>query len=106
MAETIDDTKTFTIELTAEPGEGRIVNQNYPASVKHGAAFDVNASTENIGDGSGTFVMELHIDGTLESRSAEFTLAAGATSTDKIPEATAPAVGESMSIDVKCIRIT
>jgi hypothetical protein len=106
MAETIDDTKTFTIALTAEPGLGEIVSLNYPASVKHGAAFDVSASTKNIGGGSGTFVMELHIDASLQSRSAEFTLAAGATSADKIPAATAPASGASMSMAVKCIRIT
>lgn len=106
MAETVDDTKTFTIELIAEPGLGEIVNLDYPTSVKHGATFDVNASTNNVGSGSGTFVMELHVDGVLQSRSAEFTLAAGATSTDKIPVATAPASGASMSIVVKCIRIT
>jgi len=106
MAEIIDDTKSFTIALTAEPGLGEIVNLDYPTSVKHGAAFDVNASTKNVGSGSGTFVMELHVDGTLQSRSAEFTLAAGATSTDKIPAATAPTSGTSISIVVKCIRIT
>lgn len=106
MAETVDDTKTFTITLTAEPGLGEIVSLNYPSSVKHGATFDVNASTKNTGSGSGTFVMELHINGSLESRSAEFTLIAGGTSEDKIPSATAPASGASMSIVVKCIRIT
>ena len=106
MAETIDDTKTFTIALTAEPGIGEIVSLNYPASVKHGAEFDVNAATKNIGSGSGKFVMELYINGSVQSRSAEFTLAAGVMSADKIPAATAPAEGTSMSIDVKCIRIT
>lgn len=106
MAEIVDDTETFTIALTAEPGKGEIANLDYPASVKHGATFDVNAATKNIGSGSGKFVMELHINGSLESRSAEFTLAAGATSTDKIPAATAPTTGTSMSIVVKCIRIT
>lgn len=106
MAETIDDTKTFTIALTAEPGLGSIVNLDYPTSVKHGASFDVNASTKNVGSGSGTFVMELYINGAMASRSAEFTLAAGETSADKIPAASAPAAGESMSILVACIRIT
>ncbi len=106
MADIVDDTKSFTIALTALPGKGEIVNLDYPASVKHGATFDVTAATKNIGSGSGTFVMELHIDGTRQSRSAEFTLAAGATSTDKIPAATAPTTGDSMAIIVKCIRIT
>jgi hypothetical protein len=106
MAETIDDTKTFTIALTAEPGLGEIVSLNYPATVKHGASFDVNASTKNVGSGDGEFVMELYVNGSLESRSAEFGLGAGATSTDKIPAATAPAEGTSMAIAVKCIRIT
>lgn len=106
MAEIVDDTKTFTIALTALPGAGQIVSLNYPETVQHGATFDIDASTQNIGSGSGRFVMELHINGSLEARSAEFTLAAGATSTDKIPAATAPASGTSMSIVVKCIRIT
>ena len=106
MVDIVDDTKTFTIELTALPAEGSIVDLNYPVTVQHGGAFDISASTKNIGSGSGTFVMELHVDGVLKVRSAEFTLAAGATSTDKIPTATAPAAGESMSIEIKCIRIT
>ena len=106
MVETIDDTKSFTIALTALPGEGQIVNLDYPTSVLHGATFDVNASTKNIGSGSATFVMEMHVDGVMISRSTEFTLAAGATSTDKIPVATAPTSGASMAIVVECIRIT
>ena len=106
MAEIVDDTETFTIALTALPGAGQIVSLNYPATIQHGATFDITAATKNVGSGSGRFVMELHINGTRQSRSAEFTLAAGATSSDKIPAATAPASGTSMSIAVKCIRIT
>ena len=105
MADIVDDTKSFTIALTAEPGAGSIVNLDYPTSVKHDATFDVNANTKNIGSGSGMFAMELWADGVLKSRSADFTLAAGATSTDKIPAAAAPASGASMAIVVKCIRI-
>lgn len=106
MADIVDDTKIFTIALTEPPGEGMIVDINYPATVPHSATFDVNAHTKNIGSGTGTFRMEIHIDGTLQATSAEFTLAAGAISPDKIPAATAPPSGESMSIVLKCIRIT
>lgn len=106
MVDTVDDTETFTIALEAVPGLGEIVSLNYPAKVQHGTAFDITAATKNSGSGSGVFVMELHVDGGLKSRSPEFTLAAGATSADQIPAATAPASGASMAIVIKCIRIT
>jgi len=107
MADVLDDSKTFTVALTAPSGKGEIVNLiQPPGAVKHGATFDVDAATKNVGSGSGTFVMELYINGTRQARSAEFTLAAGATSIDKIPAAPAPASGASMAIVVKCIRIT
>jgi hypothetical protein len=107
MAEITDDTKTFTIALTAPEiqAEGKIVSLSYPLSVVHGAAFDVDASTENLGTVSGVFKMQLIINGALKATSAEFTLAGGATSADKIPVANAPATGDSMDITVKCIRI-
>jgi len=106
MAETIDDTRSFSINLDAKPGKGEIVNLDYPESVLYGAEFNINASTKNIGDGDGKFVMELRIDGVVESKSGEFTLAPGATSADKIPPAIAPSSGAAMSIVVNCIRIT
>jgi hypothetical protein len=107
MVDITDHTKTFTIALTAPevPAKGEIVNLTHPASVEHGAAFDVDASTENLGTVSGTFKMQLFIDAALEATSPEFTLAGGATSSDKIPAANAPASGDSMDITVKCIRI-
>jgi hypothetical protein len=108
MADITDDTKTFTISLTAPaiPAKGKIVSLSYPLSVVRGAAFDVDASTENIGTESGVFKMQLIINSVLKATSPEFTLAGGATSTDKIPPANAPASGDSMDITVKCIRIT
>ena len=108
MADIVDDTKTFTIALTAPevPAEGRIVDLTYPIEVEHGATFDVNASTKNLGTLSGTFKMQMFIDGSLISTSAPFALAGGATSTDKIPSATAPASGDTMAMTVKCIRVT
>jgi len=108
MVDITDDTKTFEISLTAPeiPAKGSIVDLTYPESVVRGAAFDVNASTKNIGTVSGIFKMQLLINDVLKATSPEFTLAGGATSTDKIPVANAPASGESMDIAVKCIRIT
>jgi hypothetical protein len=50
--------------------------------------------------------MQLLINGAIKSTSAQFTLAADATSTDKIPAATAPTSGTSMTYEIKCIRIT
>lgn len=106
MVDITDDTKTFTIALTAPeiPAKGSIVDVTYPASVVRGAAFDTNASTKNIGTVSGVFKMQLFINDVLKATSPEFTLAGGATSTDKIPVANAPATGDSMTIMVKCIR--
>lgn len=109
MADITDDTKTFTINLVAAPeipALGRILDLTYPASVVRGSAFDVNASTENRGTVSGVFKMQLFINGALKATSPNFTLAGGAISTDKIPRANAPADGDSMTISVKCIRIT
>jgi len=107
MADITDDTKTFTISLTAPeiPAKGSIVGLTYPASVVRGSAFDVNAATKNAGTVSGVFKMQLFIDGVLKATSSEFTLAGGATSTDKIPQVNAPASGDSMAMTVKCIRI-
>ena len=85
--------------------KGEIVNLDYPASVKHGMQFDVDASTKNTGGSTGTFRMELHVDGVLKSALPSFTLAAGATSTDKIGITNAPSSGTSMACVVKCIRI-
>lgn len=106
MADIIDDTESFIIALEAEPGLGDIVSLTYPATVQHGTVFNVDASTKNVGTGSSTFVMEVYVYSALKSRSPEFTLAGGATSTDKIPPMTAPASGTSMNIEVRCIRIT
>lgn len=108
MADITDDTKTFTIALTAPaiPAKGTIVGLTYPVSVEHGAAFDVNASTKNVGTLPGTFKMQLFIDGDLVSSSASFELAGGATSTDKIPSFNAPGSGDSMALIIKCIRIS
>lgn len=106
MAEIIDDTRSFSINLEAKAGLGEIVNMNYPATVQHGAEFDIDAAVTNVGEGTGTFVMEWYIDGSLQSRSGEFELAAEATSADKIPAAIAPTSGAAMSIVIKCIRIT
>jgi hypothetical protein len=105
MADVIDDTESFTIALTPKPAKGKIVNLNYPSSVEQGATFDVDASTKNVGTGSGLFKMQLFINGTWAATSSQFTLAAGSTSSDKIPAKIAPASGTSMSIEVKCIRV-
>ena len=107
MADITDDTKTFTIALTAPeiPAKGSIVGLTYPASVVRGSAFDVNASTKNVGTASGVFKMQLFIGAALKATSPEFNLAGGATSTDKIPMVNAPATGDSMTITVKCIRL-
>jgi hypothetical protein len=117
MADIIDDIESFTITLTPKPAKGEIVNLNYPSSVeqgatfdvdastKQGATFDVDASTKNVGTGSGLFKMQLFINGTWAATSSQFTLAAGSTSSDKIPAKIAPASGTSMSIEVKCIRV-
>lgn len=105
MAETIDDTKEFTIALTTpSAAEGKIVNLEYPASVLRGASFDVDASTENVGNTAGNFRMQIYIDDVLKYTSPLFNLAAGVTSPDKIVAITAPASGTSMIIKVTCRR--
>jgi len=108
MAEIIDDTKSFTITLTAPstPAKGSIVDLTYPVSVEHGKSVDINAATKNTGELSGSFKMQIFIDGVLKATSPVFTLAGGETSADKIAPFTAPSTGTSMAIDVKCIRIT
>ena len=85
--------------------KGEIVNLDYPSSVKHGASFDVNASTKNVGSAASSFRMELWVDGVRGAQSPSFVLAAGATSSDMISATNAPASGTSMSCVVKCIRI-
>jgi len=88
----------------AIPAKGQIINLDHPASVEHGAACDINAAIKNIGDLSGQFKTQILIDSVLKATSPEFTLAGGATSTDKIKPFTAPLTGESMDIIIKCIR--
>lgn len=95
-----------TVTAPVIPAKGEIVGLDAPASVKHGASYDIQAKTKNTGGGSGTFKMQLLIGGAVKSTSAQFTLAPGATSSDKIPAATAPTTGTSMSFTVRCIRIT
>jgi len=84
--------------------KGQIVNLDHPVSVEHGAACDINAAIKNIGELSGQFKTQILLDGVLKATSSEFTLAGGATSTDKIKPFTAPLTGESMDIIIKCIR--
>ena len=86
--------------------KGQIVGFTKPATVAKGASFDITAMTKNTGGSSGTFKMQLYINGALKATSPNFTLAAGATSSDKIPAATAPTSGTSMTYDIKCIRIS
>lgn len=47
MAETLDDSKTFTVMLSA--GKFRIVNYSFPASREQGQEVDGTVSVENIG---------------------------------------------------------
>jgi len=77
---------------------------DHPVSVDHGAMCDINAAIKNIGELSGAFKMQLFIDAVLKATSPQFTLAGGATSTDKIDPFEAPSSGESMGIIIKCIR--
>jgi len=84
--------------------KGQIINLDHPVIVEHGAACDINAAIKNIGELSGQFKTQILIDSVLKATSPEFTLAGGATSTDKIKPFTAPLTGESMDIIIKCIR--
>ena len=108
MVDVTDDTKTFTIALTAPevPAKGKIVNLSYPVSVVQGSTFDVDASTRNEGTLPGVFKMQLLVEssGNIISTSPQFTLAGGATTTDKIEPFTAPPTGKSMAMMVKCIQ--
>jgi hypothetical protein len=86
------------------PAKGSIVGLTYPVSVEHGAMCDINAAIKNIGELSGRFKTQILINSILLVTSPEFTLAGGATSTDKIDPFKAPLSGESMDIIIKCIR--
>lgn len=88
------------------PAKGIIVNLDYPAEAKHGETVDINAATENIGGLPGMYKMQIWRDGVLVATSILFTLSGGETSIDRIDPFAAPASGEAMTIDIKCIRIT
>ena len=90
----------------AYAAKGQIVSLTHPASVENGAMCDINAAIKNIGELSGNFKTQILIDSILLVTSPEFTLAGGATSTDKIYPFKAPSSGKSMDITIKCIRRT
>jgi len=98
------DIGAFEYIEAAISAKGQIVNLDHPVIVEHGAACDINAAIKNIGELSGQFKTQILLDGVLKATSPEFTLAGGATSTDKIKPFTAPLTGESMDIIIKCIR--
>jgi hypothetical protein len=104
--DTIDDVELFTVSLSSvAPAEGRVVNLDYPTSVEYEELIDINAATQNIGEQSGRFKMEIYRDGVLLKASSMFTLAGGETSADKIYPFRAPTSGTGIDIEIKCIRL-
>jgi len=101
---TAPDIGAFEYIEAAAIAKGQIINLDHPVIVEHGAACDINAAIKNIGDLTGQFKTQILLDGVLKATSPEFTLAGGATSTDKIKPFTAPLTGENMDIIIKCIR--
>ena len=94
-----------TFPVCIVPAEGELVEVDIPASVPHGASYDVTAKAHNKGGSTGTFEIRWYTDTVLRSTSGTFTLAADATSEDKVLPATAPTTGASMTYNLRLIRI-
>lgn len=109
MPEVIDHVVSFTVSLEPIPGEGRVVNVDRPLLIRHGEVYSIDASIQNIGGSTGSFAIEMYINGNLRYRSATVSLAAGAISADVIQDqspTSETSSGTSAAFVLKCIRIS
>jgi len=95
----------YTVE-PPNPAHGRLVNIDHPASVEHGARFEVRAAVKNTGGSTGHFYLMLYQNGHEDYEYELGDIAAGSTSSTVSLPATAPGTGSSTSIELKCIRTT
>lgn len=109
-ANTCGNSKNAVISVTptapVPTAAGQIVELDAPTTAQCGTLIDITAKTKNIGDRSGVFKMQLLFDSIVKSTSPQFTLTAGATSSDKIPAVTTPTGQTSMMYEVRCIRVS
>ena len=89
-----------------DPARGQIEITTVPSSVEHRALFDIDTKIRNTGGSTGTFRVQMFMNGVIQRQSSQFSLAAGAVSGFKSLQATAPTSGTSMTYDIKCIRIS
>ena len=92
--------------VTVSNAKGEIVNIDHPASVEHGARFEVRAAVKNTGGSTGHFYLMLYQNGHEDYEYELGDIAAGSTSSTVSLPATAPGTGSSTSIELKCIRTT
>lgn len=107
MTDFTDDTKTFSVALTAPvatAARGTLINVSYPATVERGDGIAVRSAVRNNGDQSGTFRLEIS-GGARGARTSTFTVAGGSTSPTRTLNGLAPTYGTSVTLTLKCIRI-
>lgn len=108
MTDFTDDTKTFSVTLTAPvatAARGSLVNVSCPPTAERGGRISIRAAVRNIGDQTGTFRLEI-AGGLMGARTSTFSVAGGGTSPTRTLNGLAPHTGSSVTMVLKCIRIT
>lgn len=104
-----DDTKTFTLPLTAAPSaaHGTMDNFIYSESVEHGKHFQVYCDVHNTGESTGTFRLVYSINSTVVYTSEPWNIVAGGVTKHVgggFGLGPAPDTGDSMTIRIRLIR--
>lgn len=100
-----NDTQLPAGGATPSAAKGEIVYPTYPTSARRNATVRITCKVRNVGDRTGTFLIELSGGGST-MRTSRFSVSANATSPAKVFSRRTPGLGTSVTYTLTCIRIT